>query len=515
VKNRETAIFILLCMIGFAAFSALTFFSPQKFTSPDENANAYFINLYSHTGNMHYLEPLNSMTGGYAAPRNASSNHQYVVPSGFPGFISLMGTIATISPYLTPYIIPIFGIMTAVFIFVLVKCLMNTSAALIALFLTLSSAPWFYWSSISFFNNVAATTFLVGGIIFLWLAVEKGALGYYVAGAACFALDHACRLTDAIYLIPLSIFLIISWSKINKKYFLIALFGYIAVLSPTLISNQRLYGNVLSSGYDAQLGIAHKGLIGKAKTFVLPSGFHPNNMLFAASSYLLALQPLIFTLFGIGIVHIFKVWDKNKKSFYIAILALCAWILIYYGSGIYWGSYTYTLDSSFIRYFLPIYLLTIPAAVYSVRFFLKKIYIPIIAVMVIAPISNVIFGRNGLIDMKKRREAAALRESKIINSTDENSVIFTTLADKDIFPSRKVVTYGPVRNINNLKVYKYTTYLSYVENVAKVRPTYILNDRNDIDIDKLTQDLSKKGYRIIPSNKYEDLYKVKVGKHES
>jgi hypothetical protein len=111
VRTHEAYIFIPLCILGFIAFSAFTFFTPQKYTSPDENANAYFIKHYSQTGQMRYIEPLNSLTDGFSAPRNASTNHQYVVPAGFPGFIVVMGTISALSQTLTPYIMPIFGVM--------------------------------------------------------------------------------------------------------------------------------------------------------------------------------------------------------------------------------------------------------------------------------------------------------------------------------------------------------------------------------------------------------------------
>jgi hypothetical protein len=507
------AIFILV--LAFLCTSWLTYSSPKSYTSPDENINLFFTQLYANTGKLSYTEPLNEITGGYAHPRNSTSRNNVVVPGGFSGFYVILGTFGAVAPFLEHYFTPILSIIGVIFIFLLTRLLFDEKTALIASFLSLTSATYIFWSSRSLFNNILATTLFIGGVTFTFYLIQKKHIVYYILAGLLFGLDAFVRLTDFTFLIPVIIILIIYRSNLKLKYFIAGVFVYIIALMPALLLNKKLYGGFLSSGYaDAINTSANQGQITamfhKIGFFLLPSGFHPLEMFVNVNTYLFFFAPLLFGLALLALV----MYRKNLKiwNYGIFFILITLWILTYYGSGKFYGSQSFTMDSSFTRYFLPIYLLVTPLAASLIIKLKDDLAFATLLVVAYFSVHLAFYGQDGLFQMRERRISTNAGAKALIKSTELNSVIFSSLADKYIFPQRTIIAYGPYLDTNNLsknKIYTENRMATYITNVSKTgRPTYLYNDRNDFNFEMVNKKLNQNDLTLQSNPQVSNLYKV-------
>jgi hypothetical protein len=495
---NKLALTLLVLIVSFFGMSWLAYASPQKYTSPDENINLYFINLYSKTGKLKYYEKYNEYTLGHAHPRNAYANKNYVVPGGFSGFYIVAGTIGSIVPLLIPYVTPILALLGIAFIFLLSRLVFNEKTAYFAAILALTMAPFWYWSSLTLFNNIAATVFFIGGITFAFYAIYKKSIGYYFLTGLFLGLDCFVRLTDITFIIAFLPIFYICRKEINFKYFLIAVLSFITSIFPALLLNKQLYGGILNSGYAFTLtptlpiyklhALAHK-----FSTYFLPSGIHPEKILINSKSYLLFFGPLIF---GMALLSVIS-YRKNVKARSLSILTATTllWILIYYGSGQFWGNQGFTMDSSYVRYFLPIFLLITPLAASQLIKLSNRLAIMTTLVFILYSLHLAYYAPNGLVQMRDRRISLAEGSNTVMKQFEPNAIIFTTLSDKYLFPERKVVIFGPGYNDGT---FSYSRLASMTINIKEKtgNPVYILNDRDDLNLDLVNKLLEKKGHKL-------------------
>jgi hypothetical protein len=500
--GKKLFLVLLVLITGFLGMSWLAYSSPQKYTSPDENVNLYFINLYANTGKLQYYEKYNEYTLGHAHPRNASSNKNFVVPSGFSGFYVVAGTIRSVAPLLTHYVTPLLTLLGIAFIFMLARLVFNEKTAYFASLIALTMAPLWYWSSLTLFNNVAASVFYIGGVTFTFYAIYKKHLGYYLLSGIFFGLDCFVRLTDITFIIALLPIIYFCRKQINYKYTLFAILSFIISILPALILNKQLYGGFLSSGYaytqaaitktDALHSILHK--VGQ---YLLPSGIHFDNVIINLKTYLLFFGPIIFSLALLSIIS----YRKNEKARNLNILTITAmvWILIYYGSGKFWGSQGFTMDASYVRYFLPIFLLVSPLAASQLIKLDNKYAIMTLLVFTIYSLNLAFNAQNGLVQMRERRIALANSSTRVISHYESNAIIFTTLSDKYLFPERKVVIFGPGYNDG---FFSYSRLASMTVTIREETnsPVYILNDRKDLNLKLIAKLLERKGHKLRETN---------------
>jgi hypothetical protein len=513
-KFHNVWLFIILLLFTFI-FSLLTINSPQKFTAPDEAMGKYFTEKYSKTGSLQYYEPLSTIAHNYARPRNAFSKNSHVSPATFPGFFIVFGTVGAIAFKAIPFLTPVFAVMGGVFMYLLVlHTSKNKNISIFAVLLLFTLPPYWIWSSTTFFNNIASSVFLLGGILFFLKAVDSRKFGYYIISGCCYGVDCLFRTTDITYFIALLPIIYILRKKIVWRYLAAALASFILVVSPVFIMNKQLHGSFLSFGYDNS-NVTSKNLstfdkaAAKLTFFILPSGFHPGNILIHTEEYVVEVIPLI-SLFGIiGLIYLLR--EKTPSSQYsVYFIAISLWILIYYGSGVgFVGSASFTLFSSYIRYFLPIYIFIIPFAAVSISKLPRKVFIIFVPILMLTSILTSYSGVGGISEIAQARKSEDQKDKVILNMTENNSVVFTTLADKYIFPDRKVIIYGPGYPDGNYSTAKMASMIIALDNTKKI-PIYVLNDRLDLNIPKLNTLLKK--YNLGLEEKSDTLFLYKVVK---
>jgi hypothetical protein len=367
----------------------------------------------------------------------------------------------------------------------------------------------------SLFNNLAASVFFIGGITFLILALIDKKLIFYITSAALFGLNDMVRFSDLNFLIPVLILLLMLRKRLIWKYVLIAFCVYVICVLPAFILNKELYGSFLSSGYASPIangGESHGvlySIYSKLSFFILPSGFHFDQILKNSLLYLVALSPIIFCFGVIGVFRL-KKQEDIPRSYIVFLILLTLWEIVYYGSGTYWGHDAFTMDASYIRYFLPVYILVAPLAAYEIAKLKPKLLVLTLAIFAVGSANMAITAQNGLSDMKHKRESQESLKQSILANTKPDSVIITSLGDKYLFPDREVLVYGPyLNNAPSAKnVYTDKKMARMVINTSKQRSNvYLMNDRNNVDIDNITKYIStNSNYQLNEVKNVDSLY---------
>ncbi len=238
---------------------------------------------------------------------------------------------------------------------------------------------------------------------------------------------------------------------------------------PLLYFNNQNQGSAVLPGYyetiKTQTQNSQNPYLSIIKKTILPFGFHPRNILFVIKNYIVKLIPIYFILLLLcSTLFLFTKKDKAQKIYFYLWIIISIYLVCYYGSWIFNDNPTgnHTIGSSYIRYFLPIFIFGIPI----ISLMLEKIYnknlIGKIFVILIIPI---IFLNSYYVVMSKDAEGLKnikivilnnrVRLINVISNTDENSLIFTDKADKYIFPYRNsVYLNNGIVNFKNLNKFQ-------------------------------------------------------------
>ncbi|NIS38022.1 hypothetical protein GWN26_03965, partial [Candidatus Saccharibacteria bacterium] len=120
----------------FILFSCLNYTAPQRFNSPDETANFFFITKFSQEWRLWAYEPANYYLENRVHPRSIQIVDDFLVPGGFLGLPLLYGLIAkVITPGLTIYLTPLFAVLGGLAWFAIVRKYFNKWTAFASTYL--------------------------------------------------------------------------------------------------------------------------------------------------------------------------------------------------------------------------------------------------------------------------------------------------------------------------------------------------------------------------------------------
>ena len=182
LKLRTTHSYILtiFAIVFFLIYSYVAFVSPPKFVSPDEVTNYLFINLYSQSGELAYSEDLNEIAHGIIHPRGSFYLDGKLVPVKFIGLPVLYGTVAVITPDIVRFLTPLLAVVGAIFFYLLVRDTINSKIALLSFLLLLTIPPYWYWSSLVMFENVAGCVMLIISLRYFFKLLNTREVSHYI-----------------------------------------------------------------------------------------------------------------------------------------------------------------------------------------------------------------------------------------------------------------------------------------------------------------------------------------------
>lgn len=463
----------VLCAVGLVFFVLYSFLYtglPQTqtliFNQPDEMANYAFIKEWVVNGEVGIIEPLAEVSENQVHPRSMTVVEGRLVPIGFPGFIAAMSSILrpvvwlfgeSSFNWLVVRVTPFVAVLSAWLLFGIMRALnLDKRAALIGALALLALPPWWYYASRPLQSNTLFVFFILAG---LWAGLLKNSkLARFFFIGLSFGLALYVRPSEWIWVFGLIGILgyynreFLDWKRI---FFFGIGSGIMAVIF--FLTQFVFYGSWLGSGYvrpaaDGTAGLLTSGPQGIywVKAIFLPFGFNALAIIKTMYHYGLKLfLPWVVTAaLGFGFLCVHKKEQSLLWKYTLGVGCLGVWLALYYGSWQFTDNLAgqISIGSSQVRYFLPLYVLSIPltayliSKIYSWHWSGKVVSVLIGLTVVLASVKSVYFKFEGLVQIKETVAEYYERRAVIINNTPENAVIVTRYADKYIYPLRPVLT---------------------------------------------------------------------------
>ena len=421
LKNPKY-ILVTCSVLFFVIYSYLALISPDKFVSPDETTNYHFTQLYAQTGELRYSEDLNNIAEGIIHPRGAVYTDGYVTSGKFIGFQVMNGTIAILIPEIIRFLTPLLAVVGALFFYLLVRDMFNRQIALFSYLLLLVFPTYFYWSSLSMFENISGCAMLIISLRYFFKSIKSGNLSYYVLFGLFLGFSLFIRPDFVFFLLPVGVIVLWNIKSIKKGHIICAFLVFLVSFAPLLIMNNTLYGSPLLTGQHIQTGTT--------QTF-LGAEFNIGN-LYSNVINLISLTPVIFISILFGLI----IWLRNNniKSTYLvfSVIGLLIFSLYYLDDKV----IETNIHSSYGRYLLPASILFIPFLPYFLLKLRSKIIpVVLIIVIVILSISTVAPFIESNQQSVKGYESIG---QEVAEATEPDAVIFLTYWDKAIYPERRV-----------------------------------------------------------------------------
>jgi len=422
MKQYTNIIILALGVIFFIIYSYLAIVSPDKFVSPDEVSNYTFTRLYSQTGELSYTEDLNYIADGIIHPRGAIFIDGKLTSIKFLGFQVMNGTLAVILPEIIRFLTPLLAVIGALFFYLLIREMFNTRIAVLSYILLLILPTYWYWSSLSMFENVAGCTMIIISLRYFFNLLNTNKVSDYIIFALFFGLSLFIRPDFILFSIPILSILLWCIKRLNKVYIIYASLVFLISVGPFFILNNELYGSPLLTGLHIHTDISRPFLL---------STFSISNI-FANSLNLMLLTPVITLCIILGLIY----WIKNRNQIteymIFSFIGIITFLLYYLNDRI----IDTNIHSSLGRYLLPASILFLPFLPY----FILQLRNRIISILLIS--SVIIFSTSTVIpalqsNLKSVKGYASISQN-VADVTETDAVIFLTYWDKAIYPERRV-----------------------------------------------------------------------------
>jgi len=537
LKNNQQKQFLLLIILGIIFFFIYSFLifdnSSSRFTWPDETANHFFINNYIENSNFTAAEPLNEIAGNLIKPRSFNIHEGNLVPGSFLGMLLIYGLVGKIvGIFLIKFLTPLLAVLAGLFFYKILLKIFKPNIAFISALLFFLNPAWWYYANFSMLPNIAFLSFLIIGIFYLLKVnkdIKQNNYFYLILGSFFASLSLIIRTNEVLWILGILILLVLIYhKKIKWHYLVISIAVMVLVFLPVIYYNNLTYGSPLSFGYlrisqgsslaeqlPTEFAATDSGLFNLTKFIVLPFGFSAGSFMSNFNNYYIQLFWWLFIPAVIGLLSLIKNFHKQSKGVLMLIfIGVSLYLTIYYGSWVFEDRMTLLLNKigiSYVRYFLPIYILSLPfVAIFSLHFvdlFKNKNFKIFISSFLIAIILffniNILYvsGNDNLLKTKKTIAEYNEINKIILENTEANSVIISQRSDKIFFPERKVISRWQVEDIGYLR-----------DMINQGIPLYYYAFEGPDYLDELYYDLDNNNLDFVeylPINKTESLYQIK------
>jgi hypothetical protein len=427
--------------------------------SPDETANAYWAEQVATAGPLAVHDIVVGLGAGAIHPRSMGVAGDALVPGSFPGLFLIFGTLKLMMRLPFHAITPIFSALAGLLFGALVSRLFDRRVGFWAAVLFFTHPAFLYYGARGLFHNELCLDLLIISAALFALRPFKAWLGRGeilddLLGGFVFAFAIVTRASEAIWAVPafLAFLPLIKKDRWRRVFYVL-----IGAALPTfifLMVNASLYGSSFRTGYaippveqtvtESSIG----SVPSRPATMSLPFGFHPRSIATHLWSYGLALFWWQTLLAGSGFVWWLLHWRKAghaQKTTVAAALITSAWLAIFYGS---WqvmdrlDPMTVTIGTSYVRYFLPVYLAAIPFAALALTRAEKALgaswFAPIIVAFgALLSLRIAIYaGDESLKAVRLTLESNAMKKWALLAAIPPEAVVMTERFDKLLVPDR-------------------------------------------------------------------------------
>lgn len=448
-------------------YAGFYLFNNDIFNSPDETAQSYFINRLA-SGEV--LAPsIDTAYDGYeyVAPRSMRVVNGTLVPGSFLGLIGLYGTAGRLMGVEALFfLMGVVAVAGLIAFYKIVEYVFNREIAQVSFLLALFSPAWWYYASLGLFPNVLLVTLALWSIATYILFKQTRKHLYAVLCGICIALALLVRLAAAPWVLGIwAILLLLDARRKEKRmlhfYIVVSAMVVIFCIMPLLVIQTFLYGTAGATGYV----ISSAGEKSNSIAQYFPWGIHPRQALTVVWDYYVMLfwystiPAILGTVFFIARC---KVYSLLQRKYAFLVILLAAWLSLYYGSGVIDDNINQevTIGVSYVRYFLPLYILLIPFSVLGVSHILKNIkqlQLRRAAATVLILFSIMLGGYDVYVryDDSLISVAATLMENRqvrneVVALTPNDAIILSMRHDKIFFPERSVAHVNSYEELKKL-----------------------------------------------------------------
>lgn len=523
MQHQKRLALIAILVIGISFFSIYILSYPRfsesdpVFISPDENVSYFFSNLYRETGQLRYPVPYydelpHEITIGFTPRDAAQTEDGTIVPKRFLGSLVTFGVISVYGKDLLLLLMPFFGVMTGVALYLVAREVFGEKTALLSYALVLTFPVfWILSGSRLHGDTLPSLFFLFLGIYYVVKLSRQGVAKnrrYILLAALFFASSMFFRLDQAISVLPVLVLMLWLWKR--KRIKIAPMFATIClaavVLLPILLLNQELYGGYFTTGYS----VAEENIQSTINLAPAPL-WDSNRLIIYLTQYALHFPLLLFgAVLGTCIILAGKSRASGNVKYYVVGYAcyLFVALLLFFGRGVSWGLTDFAINASFLRHFLPAFLFMIVLLSIFLSNVGRRVAILLLAVVVVSSGLAVISSNQGIHDQHERAEEFGALRDFVLEITEENAVIITQYRSTALFPQRTTISTeywvenpGHIEQGDKRPVQFIPTEAVFAEKIlALLRedlPVYLVGKEPyliQIDPDRLREELDRDGY---------------------
>lgn len=468
MPNASIATLVAMALAFFYATAWLGTPPNGVWNSPDETANAFW------AGRVALREPLLvrdlavGLGAGAVHPRSFAVNGTALVPGSFPGLFLIYGALAFLFKLPLSAMTPLLTAAAGFVLYALVRRLFDRRAAFWTALLFWAHPAVLYYSARGLFHNLLLVDLLIFAAGFLvlrpfsGLSGSRGRLDDALAGVFI-GLAVMTRASEAVWFLPSALVLLPFFDRKERwRRLLAAAAGAALPVFILLNLNASLYGDPFRSGYVAPPAVETadfaadeaggssnvKRQMSNAVGTALPFGFHPRLVLLHGWQYGLGIFWWYSALALLGAAVFLAGWKgepRSRRAYFVTAIGIGAWLLVLYGSWHvrdHWDPTRVTIGTSYVRYFLPAYVMTLPFAAsglvwLSDRFGRREVAAILAAAMLVLSVqASVVRGDEAMLAVRETLRGNAAKKAEILPVIPEDAVIMTGRFDKVFFPER-------------------------------------------------------------------------------
>ncbi len=467
--------FLLVTTVFFVGTLFLSFKSAGNiFVSPDETANAFFAEHFAQTVTLTVSEPRNIKLNNALHPRSVLSQNAHLVPASFLGLPVLYGGLVFFfGKWILLIITPLVAILAALAFGQILSKIFSKSVAEVSTILFLSHPAVWYYSARGLMPNVLFTSLVIFSVFFflcrpLYSRFKRTPTNFdFILAGIFLSLALFVRASEVYWIVPLCLLLFLFFYKhLSWKIVSVFLLGIVMGLVPFFLFNLQTYGGLFLTGYTLPPTVTAGGqgvALSNGSPFsqfsnffsiLFPFGLSLRSAIkhiLAYGFYLFSFLTLLSVL-GLSLV-IRTLSKKDYRPVYLFVLfVLSVWLGLWYGS---WTIFDnpdptqITIANSYVRYWLPIYILCIPLIAELIVWLtariplarLRQSLLVLFCVLVIGSNGWMVFfhGQDGLVRVAQTLTQNKQTRADIFERTPANSIFIVDRADKLFFPYRQVL----------------------------------------------------------------------------
>lgn len=455
--KRRIMVLGILSVLLFSVYNILNWIGPGV-NSPDEMVNRVFAGVMADRTSLRLpVAETYSTVRDFIHPRSTYViSSGYIVPVSFwglPALYGALGKVVGVSGAALATSLLAICMMWALYALWL-RVFGEKIAWIAALLFAIHPAVWYYTAR-SFFPNIPSLALAVigGTILALQPFRSRVARRWLVndwAGVGLLGLSALIRPVEAVWWIGVAVILVALYrNDIDYRRYAVWLAGALITMLVFLAVNARVYMDAVGT-YVASNSLPVTGWY----SYLLPFGIRPRALVMNSYAYGLMMMwwlmiPAMIG-FGYSVIQLARQSmnrPRAERAYALVTVWVGLWLLAYYGSAPDFSRVHGTIGMSYIRYWLPVFILLIP---YVAIFFAglldrlvgwKRMSAQAGFAFVVSALSLRLIwaGIDGLWAVKNYEIQNETLRAQIVSITPSSAVILTDTEDKSIWPDRAVM----------------------------------------------------------------------------